>query len=203
MTSSVSRILVLSDAHGRADRVDLCLRGARSHAVDEVWSLGDTVDAFGAATTADVDRAVDAVDSGCTLRLGGNHEQIALRAGGLSPVAAQTVEQWPARAQRAGVLCVHGGARDPRNEFCDNEPSAEAMFDLLGGWLGLFGHTHQPQLWTFDGRSTMASAPKIGEIVTVAPGHLALACPGALTGSAPTCLLVDLPSRSLVWQHVR
>ncbi len=198
------RVAVCSDIHGRIDRLHAFLAAAAAADVDQCWCLGDVLDALGAADPDANAECVRVVEAACAVRLAGNHEASALHRGILDDETAQICGQWPPGGVTAdGIVVVHGSPRDPLMEFIHDAEAASAALDVIPGWIGLHGHTHVARLWarTADEpvvqRRRQANRP-----VSVSNEERVLACPGALTGSRPSFLLVDFDSRVLLWRRL-
>ncbi len=189
---------ICTDVHLHTQRLREVGREARALGAEELWCLGDVVDALLGAPPAVLAEAVDVALTECDLVLGGNHELWALERGLLPEATAALVRSWSPVEERHGVGLVHGSLDDPFMEFVDAAPKAGRLLRQSPGWLAVHGHTHRRRLWAATERHPHAvSRPTRG---TVEAGEeRLLACPGALTGARPTWLLVDLAARTLRW----
>lgn len=195
-------VAICTDVHGHTARLRACAAQARELGAIELWCLGDVVDSMIGAPPAALADTVAAAVEGCDLVLGGNHELWALQRGLLDAATAREVAAWSPVEQRHGVGLVHASLADPFMEWVDTEHKAGRLLREVDGWLAVHGHTHRRRLWARTDRFPHAeSRPTRG---TVAAGDdVLLACPGALTGSRPTWLLVDLEQRALRWIALR
>lgn len=197
---SLQRVIVgiCTDVHLHVQRLRTFAHQARARGCEELWCLGDVVDALLGAPPAVLAHAVEVVTEECNLVLGGNHELWCLQRGQFDPVTARAVEAWSPNAERHGVGLVHASLDDPYMEFVDTPAKAGKLLRASGGWLAVHGHTHTRRLWAAT--PSYPQAEKRATRGTVAAGEdKLLACPGALTGARPTWLLVDLEARTLSW----
>ncbi|WP_158276630.1 metallophosphoesterase family protein [Paraconexibacter algicola] len=196
---------MLSDVHGQVALLRRAVAAIDDHGCEEIWCLGDVVDALGAAPSADQEEAVALVASRCAVTLGGNHELWALERGQLSHATRLVLAGWAPRAERHGVLAVHASVIDPLYEFLDSPQVAAASLAELGAHLALFGHTHHPGMW---GAAAGVPAPVWVSARTAPPVDLrtyqrALVNPGAIQHDLqPTYLLLDLTARTATWHPV-
>lgn len=102
-----------------------------------------------------------------------------------------------------GIVVVHGSPRDPLMEFIHDAAAASAALDVIPGWIGLHGHTHVARLWarTAD-LPVVKRRRRVDRPISVPDGERVLACPGALTGTRPSFLLVDFEVRTLIWKRL-
>ena len=191
-------VAVCSDVHLHVTRLRLVAQRAREAGAQELWCLGDVVDALLGAPPAGLADAVAVAVSTCDLVLGGNHELWALERGLFPPGAAATVRGWSPVEERHGVGLVHGSLDDPLMEFVTTAPQAGRLLRATPGWLALHGHTHARRLWAATATSPHAEKRPTRGVAAAGADRL-LACPGALTGARPTWLLVDLEARTLRW----
>jgi predicted phosphodiesterase len=189
---------VCSDVHNHTVRLRAFAAEARARGAQELWCLGDVVDALiGAPPAAHAETVAAAVDL-CDLVLAGNHELWCLQRGMLDAATVQLVQPWSPVEERHGVGLVHASLDDPFMEFVDTPQKAGRVLRATPGWLALHGHTHRRRLWAQTERHPHAeSRPTRGTVV--AGEDRLLANPGALTGGRPSWLLVDLEARTLRW----
>jgi predicted phosphodiesterase len=189
---------ICTDVHLHGRRLQQFAADARARGAEELWCLGDVVDALMGAPPEVHAACVDLAAAECTLVLGGNHELWALQRGLLDPATAAVVAGWSPVGERHGVGLVHGSLDDPFMEWVDDAPKAGRLLRRTPGWLAVHGHTHRRRLWAATGTHPhAASGPTRGRVA--AGEDRLLACPGALTGARPTWLLVDLDARTLEW----
>jgi predicted phosphodiesterase len=189
---------ICTDVHLHVQRLRAFAAQARARGAQELWCLGDVVDALLGAPPAALADAVAVAVEECDLVLGGNHELWALERGLLPPETVRTVAAWSPVAERHGVGLVHGSLDDPFMEFVDTPAKAGKLLRESEGWLAVHGHTHVRRLWAAAPSYPHAEKRATRGTVAAGEGKL-LACPGALTGSRPTWLLVDLQARTLTW----
>jgi diadenosine tetraphosphatase ApaH/serine/threonine PP2A family protein phosphatase len=149
------RAAVISDIHANLPACEAVLAATEIAAVDETWSLGDTV-GYG----AEPDECADLVRERCDLCLVGNHDLAVLGAldiGAFSEAAAAAVawtrehvaertlamlrELEPA-GEREGVGLFHASPRDPVWEYVLSAEQADACLDVQPGRIALIGHSH-------------------------------------------------------------
>jgi hypothetical protein len=100
------RLAVFSEVHGRVERLSACLHSIARVGADELWCLGDTVDAFAVRQPELIVACVNAIDDVCAVKLTGNHEAWALQDGSLPDAAGTVLAAWTVAAYREGVLAV-------------------------------------------------------------------------------------------------
>ena len=193
---------VCSDVHLHTTRLRAFAAAARAEGAVELWCLGDVVDALLGAPPPVLADAVATATMCCDLVLGGNHELWCLQRGAFDADTARVVSSWSPVERRHGVGLVHASLADPVMEFVDDDVKAGRLLRSCDEWLAVHGHTHRRRLWAATGTFPHAEARPTGGTVAVGDDRL-LACPGALTGSRPTWLLVDLEARTLRWVPLR
>ena len=149
------RLAVFSDVHGQIDRLSACLHSIARVGADELWCLGDTVDAFAVRQPELVVACVNAIDDVCAVKLTGNGEVWALQDGSLPDAAGTVLAAWTVAAHREGVLAVHGSPQNPLMGHLSDERAVRAAIDRLPGWLCVHGHTRQAGLWIRDKDGTL------------------------------------------------
>ena len=184
------RIAVLSDIHSNLVALDAVL--VSSGPVDAVWHLGDVV-GYGPEPDAVVARlgAIGAIG------VKGNHDAAA--AGGseiewFNPDARRAMEWTRATISRvtSGWLdtlpqtltsgdwtLVHGSPREPIWEYVTSVPVARANLAVLGGRIGLHGHTHIPAAFLEDDGGIEVVSPGDGSVLELR-GRRALVNPGSV-----------------------
>jgi hypothetical protein len=189
---------VCTDVHDHTARLQAFAAAARAHGAQELWCLGDVVDALIGAPAAAHAETVNAAVELCDLVLAGNHELWCLQRGMLDDATARIVETWSPVEERHGVGLVHASLDDPFMEFVDAAPKAARLLRSTPGWLAIGGHTHRRRLWAqTDSYPNAESRPTRGAVA--AGEDRLLANPGALTGTRPSWLRVDLDARMLQW----
>jgi hypothetical protein len=190
---------ICTDVHNHTARLRAFAAAARERGAEELWCLGDVVDALIGAPPVAHAATVDTALELCDLVLAGNHELWCLQRGLLDSATAQSVQAWSPVEERHGVGLVHASLEDPFMEFVDDAPKAARLLRATPGWLAVHGHTHQRRLWAqTDAYPNAESRPTRGTVVAAAGDRL-LANPGALTGSRPSWLRVDLEAQTLQW----
>lgn len=195
-------VAVCADPHLHTQRVEQFARQAREAGAVERWCLGDVVDALLGAPPEVLADAVALAEATFDLVLAGNHELWTLQRGLLTPESEATVKAWPAVDERHGVGVVHASLDDPFLEFVTTPAQAGKLLRGASGWLALHGHTHTRRLWAATTSYPHAEKRPTRGVVEAGADTL-LACPGALTGTRPTWLLVDLQARTLEWRALR
>ncbi|MCW2999786.1 MAG: metallophosphoesterase family protein [Solirubrobacterales bacterium] len=189
---------ICTDVHNHTARLRAFAAQARARGAEQLWCLGDVVDALIGAPAAAHAETVNAAVELCDLVLAGNHELWCLQRGLLDAATAQLVGAWSPVEERHGVGLVHASLEDPFMEFVDAAPKAARLLRETPGWLAVHGHTHRRRLWAqTDSYPNAETRPTRGAIV--AGQDRLLANPGALTGARPSWLLVDLDARVLRW----
>jgi hypothetical protein len=193
---------ICTDVHGHTARLRAFAQHARARGAQELWCLGDVVDALIGAPPAALAETVEAAVEECDLVLGGNHELWALQRQLLDPGTARVVSDWSPVGERHGIGLVHASLADPFMEFVDTAEKAGRLLREVPDWLAVHGHTHRRRLWAATDRYPHAESRPTRGVVAAGEDRL-LACPGALTGSRPTWLLVDIDGRLLQWQTLK
>lgn len=193
---------VCADLHLHLQRLGLFARRAQEAGATELWCLGDVVDALLGAPPEILGEAVAVAHEVCDLVLAGNHELWALQRELLPSETREIVRAWPAVDERHGVGVVHASLDDPFMEFVTTAAQAGKLLRGASGWLALHGHTHTRRLWAATQAYPHAEKRQTRDVVHAGDDRL-LACPGALTGTRPTWMLVDLEARTLEWRTLR
>ncbi len=161
------RYAILSDIHANLDALETVLQDLSEQGVDRVVCLGDFV-GYGPEPNECVERLRPLLH----LALVGNHDLAAI--GQLSPerfnLFARVAIEWtrqrltsqtqvylaslPPRAEKGGVLFVHGSPRDPVEEYILDPRTADGNFRSETFTVCFFGHTHVPMWFLFDGART-------------------------------------------------
>lgn len=115
------RLAVFSDIHGRVDRLSACLRAVARVGVDELWCLGDTIDAIAVRQPDLMLACVRAVDQVCAVKPAGNHEAWALQDRSLPDDTGAVLASWRVACQRDGGLAVHGSPHNPLMGYLSDE----------------------------------------------------------------------------------
>jgi predicted phosphodiesterase len=195
------RLAIFSDVHGQVGRLSACLEAVARIGADELWCLGDAVDALSACRPELTVACVRAINDVCAVTLAGNHEAWALQDQSLPRAAAAVIECWSVAAQRDGILAVHGSPHNPLMGRLSDERYVREALRRTHGWLCAHGHTHQAALWICGPAGTIErqrrpTSQRLGRSVR------AVACPGALSGPDPSWLLVDTVRRRLTWHRI-
>lgn len=167
------RYLILSDIHANLEALDAALTAAATW--DGVLVLGDLI-GYGADPNAVVER-VRALSATTVIR--GNHDKVGAGLAsveGFNHLARQAIT-WTAAAltpeNRAWVAALPEGpvVIDELTEICHGAPfdedvyifddlDARRAFRALQRPLCLFGHTHVPAIFCFDGDLQMIGPPR-------------------------------------------
>jgi diadenosine tetraphosphatase ApaH/serine/threonine PP2A family protein phosphatase len=167
------RYLILSDIHANLEALDATLAAANNW--DRVLVLGDLI-GYGADPNAVVER-VRALPDATFIR--GNHDKVGAglaSVDGFNHLARQAIT-WTAAAltpeSRAWVAALAEGPLviDELTEICHGAPfdedvyifddlDARRAFRVLQRPLCLFGHTHVPAIFRFDGDLQMIGPPR-------------------------------------------
>jgi hypothetical protein len=70
------RLAVFSEVHGRVERLSACLHSIARVGADELWCLGDTVDAFAVRQPELIVACVNAIDDVCAVKLTGKPRSV-------------------------------------------------------------------------------------------------------------------------------
>lgn len=188
------RYLVLSDIHANLEALDAVL--ATTEPWDRVLVLGDLV-GYGADPNAVVERLRSRPD---TVFIRGNHDKVGAGLAtveGFNHLAKQAI-QWTAAAltpaNREWVAALPEGpvVVDELTEICHGAPfdedvyifddlDARRAFRVMQRPLCLFGHTHVPAVFGFDGDLQLIGPPRgTSSVVTLRPGMKYLVNVGAV-----------------------
>jgi predicted phosphodiesterase len=169
------RIAVISDTHGRIDRLELALQEIEKHQPDEIWSLGDMV-GYGMSPK----ETCQLLRQSCQLLISGNHDAavagnldwfyqgvpdwlkktLALARKELDKETLTWMKKLPANALRDNIQCYHGNAKDPVFGFYEDEKDYYWQLRSQESRLVLVGHTHRP----------LAVGLKDNDLVALDPG---------------------------------
>jgi putative phosphoesterase len=152
------RIAFLSDVHGNAIALDVCLEHVRAFGVDTIYFLGDALGYMPAAR-----EVVDRLEDDRIPCQQGNHEQLLL-AGGAAPEREDAyrltqarrqldadrlgrISLWPIRRElnrgRRKLLLVHGSPKAPLDGYVYPDTDLSTFGDLPYDAV-VMGHTHRP-----------------------------------------------------------
>lgn len=159
------RLAVLSDAHANLPGIKAIINDARSHSVDAIWNLGDSID-YGPSPN----EVIGLLRREVELHLAGNHEL--LLAGKLAPedfsdlalhcnawtnkCISDKNRSWiehlvPRQDTCAGArrfTLAHGSPLDPAWDYLrDRAQVCAALAACEGADFILAGHTHAQQAW--------------------------------------------------------
>lgn len=210
---------LLSDVHGRGDRLARVLADARRNGAAAFLALGDI------ASTYALD-LLDEVGAECVF---GNWEASGLR--GLPPPYRGWVSRWPAQLQRDGFIAAHASPVWPDGleigrvvEYLrahslhwtalfpsllhSEDARWQALAELESADLALFfhGHTHVQEAWCWQpGGVPHRIAGSRGEIA-IAPGERWLVGVGSVgdphDGPGACYALYDATARRVLWRRV-
>jgi diadenosine tetraphosphatase ApaH/serine/threonine PP2A family protein phosphatase len=188
------RYLILSDIHANLEALEAAL--AATEPWDHVLVLGDLI-GYGADPNAVVER-VRALPEATFIR--GNHDKVGAGLAsveGFNHLARQAI-QWTAAeltpANRAWVAALREGpvVIDELTEICHGAPfdedvylfddlDARRAFRVLQRPLCLFGHTHVPAVFAFDGDLQLVAPPRgTSSVLTLKDGTKYLVNVGAV-----------------------
>lgn len=211
------RIAVLSDIHANLPALDAVLADAGS--VDGIWHLGDVV-GYG----PDPDGVVARLREVGAIGVRGNHDAAAVGGSEIdwfNPDAKRAMEwtrgtigadavAWlrsqPERLTLESCALVHGSFREPLWEYVTSPTVARENLDVLGGPIGLHGHTHVPVAFVdADGRIERF-APAHGTTVRL-DGRRALVNPGSVGqprdgDPAASYMVMDTETATFTWRRV-
>lgn len=177
------RYLILSDIHGNSQALDQVLEAAPLEACDAVLVLGDLV-GYGASPN-EVVATIRRVEKPLFV-IRGNHDKVAVGIEDgfdFNPVARKAAD-WTARELDpenadflahlpmgpvkvgAGIVICHGSPRD-EDEYLFSALSARTILEGLEARLTLFGHTHLPGVFHWNG-----SAPGVSSLEASKPLRL-------------------------------
>jgi putative phosphoesterase len=198
------RLGLLSDAHGNADGVRLCLDVLRAEEVDQILFLGDLVGYLPDALAAH-ELLADA-KAFCLL---GNHDAMftgalplpadrdaVYRLGQLqatparAPLIAALAGRQPVHrfeADGVSILCCHAGPQQPLTEYVYPD-SALTEFAEVDADVVFLGHTHRP----FDRRSGDCRIVNVGSCGLPRDAG-SLACCAVYDTVADDCRIIRLP----------
>jgi diadenosine tetraphosphatase ApaH/serine/threonine PP2A family protein phosphatase len=167
------RYLILSDIHANLEALEVAL--AATEPWDHVLVLGDLI-GYGADPNAVVER-VCALPAATFIR--GNHDKVGAGLAsveGFNHLARQAIQRTAAEltpANRAWVAALREGpvVIDDLSEICHGAPfdedvylfvdlDARRAFRVLQRPLCLFGHTHVPAVFGFDGDLQLIGPPR-------------------------------------------
>ena len=189
--------LVISDIHGKADRLLALLERYPSH---ELICLGDAVG------WGDNDRVLDLLKHRASLVVLGNHECELLNHYTVSPQHRCWIHSWPHMVARDSELYCHTFLGDEPYRFWDinSFTEAQSMFSSSDFQRAYVGHSHSPGYWSADhtgDRPRWRQASK-GEVLYFQDGERYILNPGSLgeplSTSDPTHLLVK--EEFAIWQ---
>ena len=193
---------IIADVHGNLEALHAVLDDIAAHGVSEIYSLGDIV-GYGPNPGECVDLLID-----CAVAVLGNHDVAAVGEEALAMSVSQGSNVWTRRQLNnpspgqlspedrreflAGLprvhhegdfLFLHGGPRDPVNEYLfpedvSNVAKMEAVFKHVPKYC-FMGHTHIPGIftddlqfrfpedidyvWQLDGRKTLCNVGAVGQ----------------------------------------
>jgi diadenosine tetraphosphatase ApaH/serine/threonine PP2A family protein phosphatase len=167
------KYLVLSDIHANLEALEAVLAAAGDY--DHALVLGDLV-GYG-ADPDEVVRRVQALPSATLIR--GNHDKVATGLESLQSFnhLARNAIQWTAStiapavrdwlaALPAGPACIDGvveichGAPFDEDTYIFDDLDARRAFNVMKRPLCLFGHTHVPSAFRFDGEMHPIGLPR-------------------------------------------
>ncbi len=174
---------VLSDVHANLDALEAVLQDATDQGVGGYVCLGDFV-GYGPEPNECVDRLRELV----SVALVGNHDLAALgrldarwfnlfaRAAlewtrtELRPGTRAFLNSLSPRAELEGMLLVHASPRDPVHEYILDWETAEDNFRAEKFSVCLFGHTHVPVWFAYDGERAQVFPMVPNTPVVLKPG---------------------------------
>lgn len=210
---------ILSDVHGRGDRLKRVLADAQAQGATMILALGDI------AST----HALDLLDAAGVKCVFGNWEASGLR--GLPPPYRSWVAQWPALARVDGFYAAHASPVWPKGleitrvvdylraqslHWTALFPSLQrsedarwvALAELEAADLALFlhGHTHTQEAWRWLPGGVPEHVPGTQMEFTIAPGERWLVGVGSVgdphDGIGACYALYDSDARRVIWRRV-
>lgn len=190
------RVLVISDIHGNVAALQAVLRVTKNQ-WDQAVCLGDLV-GYG----PDPDACVDLVRQTCAVILAGNHDLAAYGGIDISDFShhARRAMEWTRTTLSAstiqflktlhpieafqGILLSHGSPADPVWSYIFSAQDAMEAFENRQFFLCLFGHSHIPSAFLFEGKKMSNISISYGEvdatIYTQKKGRRSLINPGSV-----------------------
>jgi diadenosine tetraphosphatase ApaH/serine/threonine PP2A family protein phosphatase len=169
------RYLVLTDIHANLEALDACLAGAATRRYDQILVLGDLV-GYGADPNAVIER-VQSLPNATLVR--GNHDKVGA---GVETVESfnhlarhaiswTAIELTPEHRQWLAAMPAGPALIDDVVEICHGSPFDEDayIFDDLDARRALvssqrpvclYGHTHVPAIFKYDGELTSLGPPR-------------------------------------------
>lgn len=210
---------LLSDVHGRGDRLKRVLADAHAQGATAILALGDI------ASPHALD-LLDAVSAECVF---GNWEASGLR--GLPPPYRSWVARWPAVMHKDSFCAAHASPVWPKGleiarvvDYLRTQslhwtalfPSVQrsedarwaALAELETAELTLFlhGHTHTQEAWRWLPTGELKHVPGAHTELTLAPGERWLVGVGSVgdphDGSGACYALYDSAARRVTWRRV-
>jgi predicted phosphodiesterase len=213
---------LLSDVHGRGDRLARVLADVQARRAERILALGDIA----------APAAIDLLDRAGAVCVFGNWEASGLR--GLPPPYRSWVARWPALVQIDGFLAAHATPVWPANlgiggvvehlrarslhwtqlfpSLQHSEGSRTAAFNALAeAGLPIFfhGHTHTQEAWRLvegEPPSRIEYAAAKGGVLQVSQGERWLIGVGSVgdphDGLGAHYALYDSEARTLAWRRV-
>ena len=149
-------IAIISDIHGNHAALTAVLEAVDAQGVESIVCLGDVAGYY-----SQINECCDTLRARDVLCLMGNHDAYLVSGTGcprsdsatrclayqesvITPENRAWLARLPDRASHYGVEMVHGGWRDPLEEYL--RPS-QAYFDAIPGKNFASGHTHVPIVW--------------------------------------------------------
>lgn len=187
------RWALLSDIHGNLTALQRVLAEIENHQVDGILCLGDIV-GYGARPN----ECVALVQGRAELCVRGNHDAGVLGAididyfSGRARQAIIWTQQClnetsrsylsgrPLRAHRHQALLVHGSPRDPLWEYILDLQTAYINFQENDAPLCLFGHSHIPSLFVWNGSHVRGERAIGDQTRPIATGERYLINPGSV-----------------------
>ena len=190
------RYLILSDIHGNLHALDRVLEVAPLAEYDVVLVLGDLV-GYGASPN-EVVATIRGLEKPLVV-VRGNHDKVAVGIDdgfGFNPVALKAAE-WTASELEPenadflsampigpieagpGIMICHGSPRD-EDEYLFSALSAMQILEELTADLTLFGHTHLPVVYSWDGDDPKMACLEALAVLELEPGRRYLVNPGSV-----------------------
>lgn len=190
------RYLILSDIHGNRHALDRVLEDAPLDEHDMVLVLGDLV-GYGASPN-EVVAAIRGLEKPLVV-IRGNHDKVAVGIDdgfGFNPVARKAAD-WTANVLEPdnaeflaampmgpveagpGIVICHGSPRD-EDEYLFSALSAMQILEELEAGLTLFGHTHLPVVYSWDGEDPRMASLEASALLELEPDRRYLVNPGSV-----------------------
>ncbi len=169
------RIAIFSDVHSNLEALTAVLDAIRREAPDRILFLGDAV-GYGPDPNACVERIFETADTVVM----GNHDSGVVDEGDfstLNPLAQEAVlwtrsvlteanrkrlSNLPIMVREEDCFLVHAAPRNPLLwDYVVEETGAAEQLDFFDGPICLYGHTHRPMAFVWDGKKVTITQERL------------------------------------------